>query len=56
MRIKKEREIKQSFFCPKKLLNSANYQNKGISLVDPLELDKFNKIYVKERLNTNVNN
>ena len=56
MRIKKEREIKQSFFCPQKLLNSANFQNKGISLVDPLALDKFNKIIIKESLNTNVNN
>ena len=56
MRIKKEREIKQSFFSPQKLLNSANFQNKGISLVDPLALDKFNKIIIKESLNTNVNN
>ena len=56
MKIKKEREIKQKTFSPENLLNSVNFQNKGISLVDPLALDKFNQIYIKERLNTNVNN
>ena len=54
--IQKEREIKHNYFSPENVLNSVNIQKKGISLVDPLVLDKFNQVYIKERLNTNINN
>ena len=52
MNIKKERDIKPNDFPPKEMFHSPNYEKKGISLVDPLALDKFNEIYRKERLNS----
>ena len=53
MNIKKDREIKPSYISIEKYLNSNNLNKKGISLVDPLLLDKFNQVYIKERLNVN---
>lgn len=50
--IKKERDIKSNDFPQKEMFHSPNYEKKGISLVDPLALDKFNEIYRKERLNS----
>ena len=47
MKINRERKIKN--FSPTKIS-----QKNGISLVDPLALDKFNEIFKKERLNTNI--
>ena len=51
MKIKNDREIKQSYFSPENYLNSNNSIKKGISLVDPLLLDKFNQKFRKERVN-----
>ena len=51
MNNKKEREIKKNQFSQKYYLSQNNSNKKGISLVDPLLLDKFNQKYGKERLN-----
>jgi hypothetical protein len=52
--VKKERDIKtNSDYSPKNIFYSQNLEKKGISLVDPLALDKFNEIYRKERFNGN---
>ena len=55
MNIQKEKEknIKSKYFSPENILDSTNIKKKGISLVDPLVLDKFNQIYIKERFNVN---
>ena len=52
--IKKARDVKtNSEYSPKNIYYSQNLEKKGISLVDPLALDKFNEIYRKERFNGN---
>ena len=48
MNVRKEKEIKSNYFPTN--IQSLNSGKKGISLVDPLLLDKFNHIYKKGRL------
>ena len=52
MKINKER--KENLFPSKDIFYTKISKKKGISLVDPLALDKFNEIFKKERLNTNI--
>ena len=51
MKTSKERDIKSNYFSS--IQHSYNPEKKGISLVDPLLLDKFNQKYRKEKINEN---
>lgn len=44
----KDNEIKSNYFTPKTFLHSQYFSKKGISIIDPLALDKFKQIYKKE--------